>query len=76
MLHKIKDLDTLKRPGTADSVEWQSKSGVRYRYERSSRRVGVEIGLLPLRHEWIATNVPDLTAAKRIVFDAINNDEF
>jgi len=71
MLRRISDLD--ERIDTGEVVEWQSPDGVRYRYERTGRRVGVE---MPVgRWEWLAEGVSDKRSAKRIVFAAINEDE-
>lgn len=78
MLQKIKELDTLKRRDDNNIVEWESKSGVRYRYDRLMKRVGVEtkVGFGVQEHTWFAHGIENLTNAKQAVFHAINEDEF
>lgn len=77
MLRRIKDLD--ERINTGKIVEWQSSGGVRYRWERAMQRVGVEHvsdSMGSMAWDWISNDAKDLRAARRVVFDAINEDEF
>ena len=73
MLRKIKDLD--ERINTGTTAEWQSKGGIRYRWERAMGRVGVESPPGSMIWDWLHHDVKDIRAARRIVFDAINDDE-
>lgn len=74
MLRQIKDLD--ERINTGNIVEWQSSGGVRYRWERARQRVGVENAPGSMAWDWISDDIKDLRAARRVVFNAINEDEF
>lgn len=72
-LQRIRDLD--ERVNTGRVVEWQSPSGIRYRWERLQCRVGVETSPGAEVWLWLREDVRDLRAARRAVFDAINEDE-
>lgn len=73
-LNRIKDLDM--RVTTGRITEWQSPSGVRYRYDRTRGEVGKEMSPGSNTWEWFGLSDNSLTAAKRKVFDLINEDEF
>ncbi|MGE4533406.1 hypothetical protein [Halomonas sp.] len=73
MLTRVRDLD--ERVNTGAVVEWQSPMGSRYRWERRTRRAGVESAPGSERWLWLAARPADLRAARRAVLEHINSEE-
>jgi hypothetical protein len=69
-LNKIKDLDL--RYKDENVFEWQYE-GVRFRYDRRMGAVSRE-GDISKFHDWIKLESNNLTAAKRAVFNLINEE--
>lgn len=71
-LNKIKDLDL--RYKDENIHEWQY-AGVRFRYDRRIGSVARESDISTFQ-DWIKLDTNNLTSAKRVVFDLINEEWF
>lgn len=80
MLNKVSDLNQTFKSPSGNVIEWKSPGGWLYRYERNRGAVGMARGPdsfdRPGDFEWYVLSPNTLTAAKRRVFDLINEDEF
>ena len=73
----IRKISDLKPVFSGENVvEWQSPAGTRFRYERDRCSVGQEMLPGSEVYDWHVLAKNDLSHAKRMVFQLINEDEF